>query len=399
MQYLAGHAFQVAWKPYASYLPYRIEIVSHESPGHVWPVAWTANHSRLLECYVGYEISQEEALIKFGVKSDDQQVLYLEHWTEKEFSVRVDGKVPRLMAGDRKIVLEGDNPWGIVPIVYIPHFPRDEFWGSSLVDGPQDLRGLAKELNSRMADKGDAMQEAVPVLASRNVDQGFSARNIVRDGQVLRQTVDLGSRRPFAGAGDPDLFSVSGGGLPESAAQYPQEIWDQLMIQGQIASVALGMDDVSGGRITGPVTAYRMLPTLHHTTNERLDFSQAMISIANIATAITRAKSDAYGELGVTPPPLPGWDPWYQVKWRPTIPIEDEKVAQELNERLKVGGISLQSYLIEMGCQDPEREMERIWEEREREVELQIKIAEAQAQQMNRQQERGNGQERNRTLR
>lgn len=398
MQYLAGHAFQIAWKPYATYLPHRIEIISHDSPSHIWPISWTNNGTRLLDCYVGYEISKADALIKFGVRTDEEHPLYLEHWTENEFEVSVGGKAPVFKVGDRKVEMRGENPWGVVPIVYIPHFPRADWWGSSLIDGPQDLRGLAKELNSRMADKGDAMQEAVPVLASRNVDQGFTIRQITRGGQVIRETVDLGGRRPFAGAGDPDLFSVAGEGLPESAAKYPQELWDQLLIQGQVASVALGMDDVSGGRITGPVTAYRMLPTLHHTTNERLDLSQGMVSVANIVMSMVRAKMSVYKELGVTPPTLPSWDPSFQIRWRPTIPIEDEKIAAELNERLKVGGISLQSYLIELGCQDPEREIERIWEERQKEVDLQIKVAEAQAQRFN-EQGAGNGQERNRTVR
>lgn len=376
MQYYGGHAYQVAWKPYDRHLPHRIEVISHDSPAHIWPVAWATNKTRLLECYIGYKITAAEAGLKFGVKTDDEEVLYMEHWTEKDFWIHVDGKTPRLETGNgTKVPMAGENPWGRVPVVYIPHFPREEFWGSSLVDGPQDLTGLSKELNSRMADKGDSMQEAVPFLVAKNADQGFNVRRIMRGGQVIREVLDLGSKKPMPSAGDPDIWPVEGKGMPDAASKYTGELWDTLLIQGQVASVALGMDDVSGGRITGPVTAYRMLPTLHHTGNERIDFSQGLITLAETILAVARAKveKEAYKTLNVTPPSLPDFEPSFQCKWRPTIPIEDEKQILQLNERLKVGGISLQSYLIELGCPDPSREMERIWEEREREVELQTR--------------------------
>jgi hypothetical protein len=66
----------------------------------------------------------------------------------------------------------------------------------------------------------------------------------------------------------------------------------------------------------------------------------------------------------------------FGAQWRPMLPIAQEQRVAMLNERLGAGGISIESYLREMGNQDPEREAERIWEDRKRQAELE---AEAQA--------------------
>jgi hypothetical protein len=51
-----------------------------------------------------------------------------------------------------------DNPFGIVPFVYIPHFARaGGHYGQSHVP---DLSGMVEELNSRMVDRADGVKNA-----------------------------------------------------------------------------------------------------------------------------------------------------------------------------------------------------------------------------------------------
>lgn len=375
IQIYGGHVFQVAWQPYDPSATYGINIISHCSPARMWPTVWNATRTQLLEAYIGYYISKREALIRFGIEAENDDVLYLERWTPEEYWIHVDGKVPKYKIGDRVEEYKGKNLWGRVPLAYIPHDRAGGLLGMSVVDGPQTLIGLAKELNARMADEGDAAQSAAQhILTARNLGGGALSHRPIKDadGQTTHVAVDLGSRKPMPNAGDPELLYVSAAGLPESAARFSDDIWNAIMVQGDVASVALGMDDTVSGRISGPVTAYRMLPTLVHTVTERLHYSTGLVQVGNIALAIARQKikDGAYQQLGIKPPDLPDFEPTLLTHWMPEIPIEAEQRVQFNNARLQAGGISLYSYLQELGCQDPAREEERIWADYERKVEI-----------------------------
>jgi len=387
MQYYGGHVFQVNWDPANPGYRYGMGVVSQDDPSRMWPIAVSPDRRTILECYIGYYISPSEAKALYNLNVDDQ-VLYMEHWTPGQYSIHVNDR----------IVSEGEVPWGRVPVVYIPHTKGGGFFGESLVDGPRDLTGMVKELNSRMADAGEIVQDSRPIPTVKNIAGTISTRTIRRPGQTSLDVIDLGSRTPLAAAGDPEMdFSAppSPGSLVEN---YPQSILRALMVQGHIASVALGMDDVSGGRITGPVTAYRMMPTLAHTTYERLAFSQGMMDIASIAMDIAASKGAVYGTSDrIERPPLPDWNIDISCLWQPAIPIEKTQKTEELNARLQAGGVSLFAYLTELGCQDPDREIELIWQDRERQAQID---AEAQATAMEarfgmqQQQGAGNGSDR-----
>lgn len=79
------------------------------------------------------------------------------------------------------------------------------------------------------------------------------------------------------------------------------------------------------------------------------------------------------------------------VRWYPQIPIEVSEKATILNARLQAGGISLETYLSELGCDDVDEEMGRIWTDKERQAEIdamaQVKIAEIKARQASEQAE------------
>jgi hypothetical protein len=371
----------------------------------MFPVVWNSTRSALLEAYIGYYISKEAAFTRFGVKADEEQVLYLERWTPQEYWIHVDGKVPTYKRGEKILEYAGENPWGVVPIAYIPHDRAGKPMGLSMVDGPQTLVGMTKELNSRLADEGDATQRvAQQLLTVKNLGSDALKMRPIKDvdGSTTHVAIDLGTRKPLPNAGDPEMNYVTAQGLPESAAQFSDDIWNNLMIQGDVASVALGMDDTASGRISGPVTAYRMLPTLTHTVTERAHFSTGLIQVGNIVLKMARQKveSGAYGDWGLEEPQLPELKPTLLCHWAPEIPIEAQQRVEFNNARLQAGGISLESYLQELGCQDPAREAERIWKDYERKMEIEERAkANAMAQLMQQQQEQNDGRQSDRDVR
>jgi hypothetical protein len=387
MQFYGGHVWQITWEPWNVNLQWRIGIRSYATPEVFYPVQFDPTTYELLDCYIGYEIDPDFAhdYYKVPIKEGDQSALYLEHWTRSEYQITVNGIVPTVVDDNgQKHEYQGENAFGVIPIVYHPHERDGNFWGRSLVDGDSSLIGLAKEQNARMADKGDSMQESIPIPWLRNA-RGMNTKTIpIRIGEkTMVYFLDLGNAQPIAPNMEPEMGIVQSQGMPQSIANYVQELQEEIRRQADVASVAYGDDDVSGGRITGPVTAYRMWPTMMHTMTERKFGNMALTQIARIVTRIALERR-RMGKYELWKAPVPTIDTWaeemsYCTQWQPMIPIEQSQKVEMLNNRLREKGISLLSYLRQLNVQDPEAEAERIWEDRERQAKID---ADAKAQAM-----------------
>lgn len=383
LQIYGGHVFQIAWEPLNTLLPHRIAIRSLSTPAYFYPVSWNPfNPWELLECYVGYRIDAATAKAQFAVSvsNEDESVLYLEHWTKQSYKVTVDGKVPTFKMDDKIHEMSGENPWGIVPIVYIPHERDGRYLGRSLVDDDSSLVGLAQELNARLTDKGEIVRDTKSLLWARNTRQGGSwrMRTVEVDGQVEYYILDIGSGSPLPNTPEPELNVVNPQGYPKAVSDYDNELWAIWRRQADISAVAMGDDDVSGGRITGPVTAYRMWPTMQHTMSERAFFSTGLRHIGRIilTMALERMKSPGgYQYWGVKFPPITEDMLEFDLgaSWREMIPIEQKMHAEMLVAVLNAGGISVREFLRQGGTQDLDGEEKRIWEDRERQAELEAK--------------------------
>lgn len=379
MQYYGGHVFQVRWEPTNPRLSTRIAVRSYESPSVFWPVQYDPVTYELLDAYIGYEIDKDYAKTRYGIRSTlaGNNVLYLEHWTRSEHHITVDGQTPveRDAEGNTHRYRE-ENAWGIVPIVYAPHERDDGFWGRSLVDDDSPLVGMAKEWNARMADKGDALQDSKPIIYATNTrrTQLTTEPLTTPEGKVLTYVVNLGDSNPVVPGARPEMGVAQWAGMSTAVAQFSDEVKSDFRSQADLAAVAFGEDDVSGGRITGPVTAYRMLPTTMHTVAERAAYTTAMVQIANLirTVALERLKSGAYAVHGLTPPRIDAAasELLFGCAWNPMLPIEQEQRVDILNARLQAEGISLLQYLREIGVQDPEAEAAEIWKDRERQANI-----------------------------
>ena len=380
MQVYGGHVFRLFWHPDPNFYPTSIGIQGLDTPAYFYPVAVDPmNPWHLLECYIGYEIDVATAKLQYHIEPKDKaavSVLYLEHWTESEYKITIDGVVPVVQVGEDESPMEGPNLWGIIPIVYVPHDRDAGFYGRSLVTGDSTLIGLARELNSRLADKGVAAQKAQSVLWMRNARTTSAKMTYITVNGVDIPVINLGDKKPMTNSGEPEMGIVQSQGIPKTVSDYSTDIWKELRTQADIAAVALGDDDVSGGRITGPVTAYRMWPTMQHTMTERAFVSTAMIEIAKMIRRIAYTMQQRNHKLPIkiTDKMM---DMDFTVSWLPMIPIEEEKHQAGLLARLQAGGISLISYFREMGVSDPEAEAAAIMEEKEAAIEQQIKVMQA----------------------
>lgn len=378
LQIYGGHFFKVSWEFWNHHLPYRIAVRSLKTPSWCLPIYDIYDPWHLLEAYIGYKIPAAVARAKYGitVDADQDEVLYLEHWTRETWKITVDGRVPAMKQGDITSPLEGDNPWGLVPIVYIPHERTGGFYGESLV---ANIPGLARELNARSADTGDAVREtAHRMLVLRNARShgAIKTRKILSNGRFVNEVIDIGDAPVVTGARDPDLFAVENAGIPESVAGFPDTLWEEIRRQADVAAIAMGDEGSSSGRITGPVTAWRMFPSISHTMAERASFSTGLNMIAEIAATIAseRTVAGAYKQIGIKAPPLPADISQMGIRqvWCPPVPIESIQKVQALMLRLQARGISLHTCLEQLGEDNVDEEMERIWQDFERETRIRI---------------------------
>ena len=381
LQIYGGHFFKVAWEFWNELLPHRIAVRSFKSPGWCLPVYDIYDPWNLLEAWVGYEIPTEVAKLKYSItpREERDHVLYLEHWTRETWRIEVDGQVPTMQVlGEEAQQLAGENPWGVVPIVYIPHERDGDFYGRSLV---ATLPGLSRELNAREADIGDATREQTHRrLVGRNIRTkgAVKARKIVdTSGRFVEEFIDIGEQPPLQHSTPPNLDAIKNPGLPESVMKFPALLWDEIRRQADVAAVAMGDDDVSGGRITGPVTAYRMWPTISHTMTERANYSTGLNHVARIMATIAeeREASGQYDKLKVKGPgvtkemiamPL-------RQTWHGMIPIEQLQKVEILNARLQAGGVSLHTYLSELQEDNVDEEEARIWADLEKKASIKAK--------------------------
>jgi hypothetical protein len=154
MQVLGGWAFKVTAEPHARHLKYQTRIIGLE-PEMIEPTYDLDDVWRLRECLIGYLISAEDARNRYGIepRKGKTEVVYLEYWTESEFRIVVDNRVPSVPGYGP---FEGAHQIGRTPIVYVPHIP-DRFWGMSHA---AHLITIEHEMNDRLTDKGDVADES-----------------------------------------------------------------------------------------------------------------------------------------------------------------------------------------------------------------------------------------------
>lgn len=320
-QLIGGWYFRLAFNPEPSKLsPMNIRIETL-APQFVVPIYDPSNPWDLIEVHVVYDISKEDAKLKYGVDVPDRLALFHEHWTRDKYKIEIGGMVPTMNVKGVGIVMEGKNPWGFVPFIYIPHFRRmGNFYGLSHVPA---LEGITYEYNSALADRGDATkQQAAANYWMRNAPSGTKTRKI---SESFPAVVDLGTNN--LGKDPPEIERFETGTVSDGMATYTTDLWAIAERIGSAPSVVWGADE--GSQRSSLTLAFRTWPMTSHVNKERTFWTTAMMLMAKMILMMAVQKN----LLGATPEML---DLEPTVKWPDIMPRDRMEAVNEM--AIRVGG-------------------------------------------------------------
>lgn len=360
-QFLGGCIYRVQWAPEDPLLSYGIRV-QHIVPDYVLLIPDANDPWRIYEAWMMYWISPQEARSKYGITVDPTgmatpRVLYTEHWTQKRYEIIVNGQIP-FYKGTNDMVMSGDNPFGEIPFVYIPHYVRTNgFYGYSHVPS---LVGLTKEVNSRVADVGDFVQDnSDSMYWGRNLTGSFKARKLPNQ----KDLVDIGMTPP--GADPPEIDRIN---TPSNSGTVhttlPEMLETYMQMDGSTPDVALGKDKGASQR-SALTLAFRMWPLTSHIHSERAFWAEGLKSINRLILKLAMAKG-----LGEISPEMLKMR--CKTEWFPITPRDRKEIVDEAVLR-KGSGIISTRRAVEMLAQgeDIEEELRLIDEDAKKASDMQ----------------------------
>lgn len=339
-QYLGGSVFEVKWNDKLTDRPIPIEI-KNVMPDFFLPVFQADDYWNLLEAFVVYRISGNVARELYGITSinDTGWITYCEHWTRDEYSVWVDGKSITGKPRDDGTYAEPKNPFGFVPFVYIPHLREGNFYGSSMVE---DLRGLAREFNARMADTGDAVRNSVH---RRRYATDLRANPVPKQLDPNTWATYLGVTDPNSKA-SPKVWAEEPPVLPDSMANWPDKVWTQMLRAGSMSPMNYGEDE--GSQRSALTLAFRMWPSTAHARAERVFWTDGLNQIARYILKILAVKRKFVDHIVSIPDDFAQRLQFSQ-DYLPMIPRDREQMVNEVVIRFQSGLLTPERALTMLG--------------------------------------------------
>jgi len=355
-QVYGGCVFKASFDPYDALRSIKLRIESIH-PKYFVGRPDAGDMFRLREAWIVKPISQEEALELgyTGGFTDEFEVPYhTEHWTLRTFRTWVQNQpLTRQTTDGESIPLSGANPYGFVPLVYIPHIRVDGFYGENFFDS---VKGIIRELNLRVADFGDAVTaDAHAYMGMRNV-QGSADIITLAPGV---NAIDLGSTMSMTGnESAPDLWDLRKARASESMATLVDWLYNQYRRDAFVPKVADGEDE--GSQRSGLTLAMRMLSLLWHIQNERVFwttglnlFNRMLLHMCFIKDQLRETTGIGQSHTALR----------IRQDWSPVLPRDREMLVNEVVARMGAKLGSPQTLLDILGdIQDPDEEIKRIIE-------------------------------------
>ena len=362
-QVYGGCVFQLAYDPWDKLLsvPLRIET---PHPKYFVGRPSSSDMFRLKEAWIVKPISQEEAYengYSGAFKSDKDVPWLIEHWTNLVYEAWINNQPVRRFNGTEWFGVSGINPFGFVPVVYIPHIRIDGFYGENMFD---HVIGIVKELNLRVADFGDAVNtDAHAYMGMRNV-QG--SPDVIELAPGVN-AINLGNSMSLAGNDSvPDLWDLRKERASEAMATLVDSLYDQYRRDAFIPKVADGEDE--GSQRSGLTLAMRMLSLLWHTQSERVFWTTGLNLLNRMALRMLAEKESAKTGITIEHAILR-----IRQDWSPVLPRDREMLVNEVVARMGANLGSPRTLLEILGdVPDPDQEIKDI-------IDFVKKIAEAQA--------------------
>lgn len=347
-QIYGGCIFKAIYAPWETWrkVPIKIERVN---PKYFVGYPDGGNPFRLARAWFLRKISGAEAY-NWGMNDADPQYMYwyAEMWTPNKFQLYVDGKPVVFKAKDGKTYkMGGDNRWGFVPGVYIPHIRIVNFYGDNAYD---HLTGYVKEMNRVMGDYGDAVNDdSHPTIAIRDVQGNIQMKKV----NNWLEVVDLGSAPNITGTErGPDMFEVRTPRASVSMKNLLDEVYQQYRRDAFVPAVADGEDE--GSQRSSLTLNTRFWPLTSHAGMERYSWSSGMdVFQSYLLQMMSELDESGIGEnhLGMR----------MKQKWAPMLPRDREADVNEWVTRQPTHLGSIETLLELSGdVEDPAEERERI---------------------------------------
>jgi len=242
-------------------------LIERINPKGFYGIPDAGDMYRLAEAWVVKQITKEQAR-KYGYMGDNKTVWYVEHWTPELYTITINNAPATRKNGDDETPVGGENPYGFVPFVYIPHIRVGAFLG---MDSISHLKGMVKELNLRYGDYGDAVNDdSHSLIAARNI-----AGRITTISAANREIADLGSAQGITGnEPEPDIFEVTKQRASAAMKDLIDEIYSQYRRDAAHPAVADGEDE--GSQRSAMTLAMRFWSLLSHSGIERIFWSSGL---------------------------------------------------------------------------------------------------------------------------
>lgn len=215
-----------------------------------YPIWDPEDPNRLLVAYVRILMTKEQAKERYGYDGDKDLVERVERWTPRAYENKLDGKV---MSG-----FSGLNPWGIVPIIYVPRSRSESWWGDALT---KDVMRIQDEINARIADLGEGLNyNSHPTRWGKNLGKAFDQRSFeIAPDAMWDLGKIIGNASP---ASEPEVgFLEAQNPIPEKAFAYIKFLYDWGRTSVASPPIAFG-EDTGGGQRSGSTLLIRMWPLL-----------------------------------------------------------------------------------------------------------------------------------------
>lgn len=365
-QIYGGCVFKVTYAPWlekSRVTPLRIERIN---PKHFIGYPDGSDLYRLSVGWIVKPIDRSEAVrLGYSPDEDENEFWYIEKWTPEASTVMVNKKPVtrrvRIFGSDKEYPLGGENPYGFVPMVYIPHVRAGDFRG---INAYNHLVGLVKAYNRRWGDFEDAVNDdSHPIIATRNIQGSIQVKRVSN----WLDVIDLGMVTSLVGGEpEPDMFEVNKPRASASMKDLVEGIYNQYRRDAFIPAVSEGEDE--GSQRSGMTLAMRFWPLGQHAITERyfwtcgLDILQPMI-LKVMQTQKLRGITEAHTGMRM------------KQRWAPLLPRDREADVQEWVQRATamLGSID---HLLELtgDVEDIDEEKERIiaWLKQVAEVEAKI---------------------------
>lgn len=343
-QFLGGCVFGIKYVPWEEDLAIPI-IIENIMPDFFLPVWSKDDYYNLLEAWIVYRVPARVAALEWKTTLSNQTyALYVEHWTQDSYSIYIDNEPLTDQYGVTYKDLK--NIWGFVPFVYIPHLREGNFYGPSIVE---DIEGLVKEYNARMADQGDAIRKTVHrIRYAYNINRTPVSRLIGNNVRVI----DLGHESP-AQKNPPKVYAEDPPSLSDSLMSFSDDLWAQLMREASLGPIAFGEDE--GSQRSALTLAFRMWPTTSHARMERTFWTDGLNRIGFMLLkmiAIIQANKTFKETMSALPLTVPlDFYKNYRLSqdWLPQIPRDREQMVNEIIIRYQSGLLSIDSALQSFG--------------------------------------------------